>query len=265
MQKNLPYQNGIISYRKIGVGIPVILIHGFGEDSHVWDAQIHFLEKHCQLIVPDLPGTGKSDLLAGNDIKIVDYADAIFAILQAEGIASCIMLGHSMGGYITLAFAEKHAQFLNAFGLIHSTAFADSIEKKQTRLKGIELMENYGASAFLKNTIPNLFANVYKELHANQVTQFIHNSSSIPTKTCQQYFQAMMNRPDNTSVLTGNPLPILFVLGTDDIAAPLSDLQLQIDLPLTSTIHILDHVGHMSMMESTNNLNDYLLKFITNT
>ena len=201
--------------------------------------------------------------MEGNKVSISDYAEAILSILQAEGIQTCIMLGHSMGGYITLAFAEKYAPYLSAFGLINSTAFADSPEKKQTRLKGIDLMEQYGAAPFLKNTIPNLFANQYKESNPDQVMEFIHASSSIATKTCQQYFQAMMNRPDRTEILKSNHLPILFVLGTDDIAAPLIDLQLQIHLPLKPTIHILEKVGHMTMMEATDQLNEYLLDFIS--
>jgi pimeloyl-ACP methyl ester carboxylesterase len=262
MQKTIPYQNGILSYRKMGIGKPILLIHGFGEDSSIWNEQISFLEQYCQLIVPDLPGTGKSSLLAGNEVGITNYADTILSILQAEEIQSCMIFGHSMGGYITLDFAEKYTNHISAFGLINSTAFADSTEKKQSRLKGIELMEDYGASPFLKNTIPNLFANQYKASNPDQVTQFIKASAGINTKTCQQYYQAMMNRANKTDLLKGNPLPILFVLGTEDIAAPLSDLMLQIHFPLKASVHILDHVGHMSMMEATEKLNEYLLDFI---
>ena len=134
MQKFFIYQTATISYSVQGKGKPVVLLHGFGEDSSIWDQQVLFLKEHCLLIVPDLPGSGKSDLLKlkvePDPISIDDYADCIYSLLQHEAIPFCIMLGHSMGGYITLAFAEKYPLLLEGFGLIHSTAYADSEEKK---------------------------------------------------------------------------------------------------------------------------------------
>ncbi len=76
--------------------------------------------------------------------------NCIIAILKEENIKRCTILGHSMGGYITLALAENHPEILSAFGFIHSTAFADSEEKKQNRLRGIEMIENYGGYTFIK-------------------------------------------------------------------------------------------------------------------
>lgn len=116
----------------------MVLLHGFGEDSQIWNTQVSFLQEHCQLLVPDLPGSGKSLLLtnknnASNVVSIEDYADVIAALLAAEKITSSIMLGHSMGGYITLAFAEKYPDKLQSFGLVHSTAFADNEEKSHAR------------------------------------------------------------------------------------------------------------------------------------
>jgi len=72
----------------------------------------------------------------------------------------------------------------------------------------------------------------------------------------------MMNRTDKTKVLKSNPLPVLFVIGSEDVAAPLSDLQQQIHMPVCSYIHILDGIGHMSMLEAPDLLNEYLVKFI---
>ena len=272
MQKTFTYQNKHITYRKVGNGKTVVLIHGFGEDSHIFDQQINFLQTHCSLIIPDLPGTGDSELLDGeknntNDhqsmvISITDYADCIYALLQEEKISSCTMLGHSMGGYITLAFAEKYSHLLSGFGLIHSTAFADTPEKKVNRQRGIDLMEKYGAFSFLKNSIPNLFSQLSKEAFPDKIESLVQASNQFSTKACQQYYLAMMNRPDRTHVLKGNALPILFVIGTEDVAAPLNDLRQQIDLPLCSYIHILENTGHMSMLEATELLNNYLLEFI---
>ncbi|MBY0481413.1 MAG: alpha/beta hydrolase [Chitinophagaceae bacterium] len=270
MQKIFSYRSSNISYRIIGKGNPVVLIHGFGEDSRIWDRQIDFLQTHCLLVVPDLPGSGNSTLLSPIDssddenkaITITDYAELIDALLIHENIANCCMLGHSMGGYITLAYAEKYPSKLHSFGLVHSTAFADTPEKKENRLKGIALMEQYGAAPFLKNTIPNLFGAQYKKTHPEMVAKLIEESSTFNTQACQQYYRAMMLRTDKTNVLRGNHLPVLFVIGTEDIAAPLNDLLPQVHLPAIAYIHILEGAGHMGMWEASEKLNQYLLDFI---
>ncbi len=270
MQKTFQYKGASIGYRIEGKGTAVVLIHGFGEDSNIFNEQINFLKEHCLLIVPDLPGSGKSELLVlpetGNmqqaTVSIDDYANCIKAMLEQENVSSCMMFGHSMGGYITLAFAEMYSTQLTAFGLVHSTAFADTDEKKINRKRGIEIIGKYGAYPFLKNTIPNLFGKKFKEDFPEKIELLIEASKQFTNEACQQYYAAMMNRPDKTNVLKGNLLPVLFVIGTEDVAAPMNDVLQQTHLPDCSYIHVLENVGHMSMWEATSELNTYLLNFI---
>src|SRR5215210_649891 len=134
---------------------PVILVHGFGEDHSVWDQQARHLEKNCRLIVPDLPGSGKAKL---GDVSMEGMADHLKNILEEQSVSSCIMIGHSMGGYVTLAFAEKYPEMLAGFGLFHSSAYADSEEKKATRRKAIDFIRKNGTKEFLKTSVPNLIA-----------------------------------------------------------------------------------------------------------
>jgi pimeloyl-ACP methyl ester carboxylesterase len=262
MLKTFTYLSASISYRKIGQGRPMILLHGFGEDGHIWDEQVLFLKDDCLLIIPDLPGSGASSLLTGETISIDDYADCIYALLQQENIAECTMIGHSMGGYITLAFAEKYPSLLSGFGLVHSTAFADSEEKKLTRQKGIDFMEKNGGYAFLKTSIPNLFAPRFKENHPEKVDALIEASARFSTEALQQYYRAMMLRPERTAVLKSNPLPVFFVMGNKDSAVPIIDVLQQVNLPNISYIHVLADVGHMGMWEEPGLLNRFLLDFI---
>ena len=167
-----------------------------------------------------------------------------------------------MGGYITLAFAEKYPLQLSGFGLVHSTAFADSSEKKQNRLKGIEFIEQYGGFAFLKAGIPNLFGAAFKANHPEKVARLISASAQFSKAALQQYYRIMMLRPDRTAVLKSNPLPVLFVMGTEDSAAPMNDVLQQVHLPNKSYIHVLTGVGHMGMWEDADTLNRFLLDFI---
>jgi pimeloyl-ACP methyl ester carboxylesterase len=279
MQKSFLYQNTSISYSIEGKGKPVVLLHGFGEDSSVWKYQAEFLKEHCLLIVPDLPGAGKSEQLGVRSresgvanprlqtpnsklVSIEDYAACIHSLLQHENISSCTMLGHSMGGYITLAFAEKYPSFLNGFGLVHSTAYADSEEKKQSREKGIAFMEQYGAYPFLKNTIPNLFSKRFKESNPEKVAELIEAGKNFSKEALQQYYRAMMLRPDRSLTLTSSPVPVLFVMGTEDMAAPMEDMIKQAALPYISYIYVLQNTGHIGMWEAPEKLNPNLLFFI---
>ncbi len=282
MQKNCTWSGGTIAYTIYGEGVPVILLHGFGEDSSIWNRQVDFLQQHCKLIVPDLPGTDSSQWIdvngqwsmvnrAVNSLTIdhsplppsIDHlADSIYELLLQENISSCYLLGHSMGGYITLALAEKYPTLLKGFGLIHSTAFADSEEKKKNRIRGIEMMEQYGGHSFLRTTIPNLFGEKFKETDSTAINQLIEQAKTFSTVSLQAYYYAMMKRPDRSHVLKSNPLPVLFVMGTEDVAAPLNDVLQQSHLPLISYIHILDGNGHMGMWESTDRMNQLLLSFI---
>jgi pimeloyl-ACP methyl ester carboxylesterase len=272
--KVFDYKQSSISYTIIGKGNPVVLLHGFGETSTIYTKQINFLKEHCLLIIPDLPGSGKSTMLKRSEetnnkklsvkypASINDYADCIAALLTHENIATCTLLGHSMGGYITMAFAERHAHKLNAFGLIHSTAFEDNEQKKENRIKGINMIREYGGYAFLKSIIPNLFGEKFKHTHAAQINDLIEEAKQFNDDALQQYYFAMHNRPNRAAVLQNTTLPVLFIAGTEDIVAPINDVLAQASMPQQSFIHILENVGHMGMWEATDKVNEYLLQFI---
>lgn len=252
-----------LQYNKYGAGFPVILLHGFGEDSTIWNHQIIFLSSYCQLIVPNLQGTGSSPLMQDKfTLSIEAMADDIKQLLDDENINQCIVLGHSMGGYIALAFAEKYPQYLKGFGLIHSTAYADNEEKKKNRLKSIDIIEEYGGYSFLKNTIPNLFSVKFKFNNEESVEELIQKSKDFSNTSLQAYCHAMMTRPDRTYVLSHSKVPMLLIAGTEDIAAPLKDLKEQSILSNLIDFHILERVGHMGMWEAPQEINQLVLTFI---
>ncbi|MEJ7682263.1 MAG: alpha/beta hydrolase [Segetibacter sp.] len=262
MEKKFQYLDTEIFYKVTGNGQPVVLLHGFAEDSNIWNEQVNFLQEHCLLIILDLTGSGKSEMLQKNKVTIEDYAASVNAVLINENIDKCILLGHSMGGYIALAFAEIYAEKLQAFGLVHSSAFADNEEKISSRKKGIKMMEEYGVLPFLKNTTPNLFSENYKKQHPERVSDLIEQGKNFSKDALIQYYEAMMNRSDRTEVLRKSNMPVLFIIGFEDKAAPLADLLHQVHLPKVSYIHIVEGCGHMSMWEKTDELNNYLLEFI---
>ena len=225
----------------------VVLIHGFAENNQVWEQQQHFLSEQFYVISPDLPGSGQTPLTEA--LSIESMAEYVHAALQEDGIEKAVIIGHSMGGYVALAMAEKYPAMVKGLGLFHSTAAPDSEEKKEGRLKSINIIEQYGADAFIKQALPNMFSPVYKKQHPEQVEAYVSMGLQCPQESLIAYYRAMINRPDRTAILSSLQVPVLFVIGKDDTAIPLKGVLSQVSLPHTSSIHIFDHTGHMGMWE----------------
>ena len=260
VEKPLLYQNKKILYRSIGSGDPVMLVHGFGEDGKVWNKQVEHLKKKYHLIVPDLPGSGKSEMIA--DMSMEGLGEVLHTIIHEENIDKCTVIGHSMGGYITLALVESYWNHVNAFALFHSSAFADSEEKKETRKKGIEFIKQHGPFEFLKTATPNLFSPNSKETVPGSITKFIESLKDFTTPALIAYYNAMMARPDRTHILKNTKNPVLFIAGEHDNAVPLADILKQCHLPEKSYFHVLKNSGHMGMMEETETANRILEDFL---
>jgi pimeloyl-ACP methyl ester carboxylesterase len=260
MNKEILYQHKKIFYRSFGKGKAVMLVHGFGEDGNVWNKQVEYLKENFFLIVPDLPGSGQSEMIS--DMSLEGMMEVLHVIIHQENIDTCTMIGHSMGGYITLAFAQNYRNHLDAFGLLHSSAYADSEEKKITRNKGIDFIKQHGAFEFLKASIPNLFSENFKKEYPDLVKEFINAQSGFSAEALIEYYQAMMERPDRSKILTDAKVPVLFVAGEQDAAIPFPDSLKQSHLPETCFFHILKSSGHMGMLEETQNVNFIIEKFL---
>lgn len=262
--KALDYSGKEIVYRSIGEGPLVVLLHGFGEEGSVWKGQYSIFPHH-QLLVPDLPGSGRSEAI--DDMSMEGLAGAVKAVIDAEGgdSAKVTVIGHSMGGYITLAFAAKYPDRLHSFGLFHSTAFADSEEKKEARRKGIRFIEEYGAMEFLKTSTPNLYAPQTREQHPEWIAEHLEAVHNFRAESLVSYYTAMIQRPDRTAVLKESQVPVLFVIGRYDAAVPLQDSLQQAHLPAIAYIHLLEHSGHMGMREEQNETNQILSQFVNAT
>ncbi|HRF25910.1 MAG TPA: alpha/beta hydrolase [Ferruginibacter sp.] len=260
--KSIQFRGTNIVYKVQGYGVPVLLLHGFGEDSGIWDRQLPILESTCHLIIPDLPGSGSSGLLAG-EVGIEDYAECIREVLREESIQSCSMIGHSMGGYITLAFVEKYPELLTSWGLFHSTAYADSDDKKNARRKSIDFILQHGSGAFLDTAIPGLFYDQAKN-HEDINRLISRGSTGFKPEALVQYYEAMIRRQDRTNILREASVPVLWILGQHDQAVPFAQGLQQSYLAPQSEVHILRETAHMGMLEQTGLTNEILAIFLHN-
>jgi pimeloyl-ACP methyl ester carboxylesterase len=247
-------------YRKAGKGMAVILVHGFAEDSQAWALQQEFLQQYFTIIVPDLPGSGHSTA-SSTDWSMEMFAYGIHLILQEEQIPAAVLIGHSMGGYIALAFAEKYPQQLLGLGLFHSTAAPDSEERKNIRRRGIEFIKEHGAAKFLEQATPNLFAEETRNNNTALVQQITERYAGFNAQSLIGYYEAMIRRPDRTAVLQNVPNPVLFVIGQYDATIPPDQVLPQTYLPSFSFVEILNHSGHMGMLEETARANQLLYRY----
>ena len=240
------------SYRISGDGNPVMFLHGFGESGDVWDLQVRDLSEKFRCIAPDLPGTGLSaSAIAALPVKSLEaLAFKVKAIAEQEKLNKFTLLGHSMGGYITLAFAENFPGLLNGFGLVHSSAYADSEEKITNRKRSIKFIREQGAPKFLEQMIPSLYGEKFKAANKDIVDGHLAAALSFDAEVLIAYYEMMINRPDRTGVLSRAQNPVLFIMGTEDKAVNLSDSLAQCYLPAESHIEILEASGHMGMKEN---------------
>ncbi|MFM7358898.1 MAG: alpha/beta fold hydrolase [Sediminibacterium sp.] len=269
INKEFIYEGSTLAYRKTGQGPCVLLLHGFGEDGTVFNSIIDQLEQHASILIPDIPGSGKSDLPKASSFTIDSLAHAMKAMLDQEQVSSCIILGHSMGGYIALAMAEFYPQLLRGMGLIHSTAYADSAERIKKREQAMALIKTNGAIAFLRLSLPGLFALKFRENHPEIIKNLIGSSQSFSAEALIGYYRAMILRPDRTHILKNLSFPALLVIGDQDELIPAQDVLLQSSLLQQPVLRRIAKAGHMSMLETPDELlaiiRDYILSVSATT
>jgi pimeloyl-ACP methyl ester carboxylesterase len=270
-EKEITHKGKKIFYKSIGEGPVVVLLHGVPFDGSLWNNQISALNSF-HLIIPDLPGSGRSEMIG--DMSVEGMAECVKEIIVHETASlffksgephSVVLIGHSMGGYIALALAEKYPELLNGLGLFHSTAYADSEERKQTRKKIIEGIQQNGAGEFIRTSVPNLFSAVTKEKNPGLIEKQINYSNKFSAEAIVSYQTAMMQRPERTTVLKNSRIPVLFILGKYDNAVPLKDGLEQCSLPDLAYIHILENAGHVGMNEEPIESNIILANYLKNT
>lgn len=250
----------MLHYDIFGEGQPLLLVHGFGEDHRIWNQTVEALKKSARIIVPHLPGTGRS--AAETTLSMESMANDLLAIADQEKLDRFVLAGHSMGGYTSLALAEKASGRLRGLVLCHSTAFPDSEEKKQARLKSIDFLDTHGTAAYLSTTTANLFAPGNREKMAAVINELATSNAYIGKATMIAFLRAMMNRPDRRAVLETSPCPVLFLLGLHDQAVSYEQSLKLVHLPRLSYIHVLRESGHMGMLEEPEKTNQYLKEFL---
>lgn len=243
--------NSDLSFFDEGKGSPLLLLHGFCGSKRYWEKIIPELSKNHRVIAPDLPGHGESSM-RNKRYSIEEIAGEVKELLAYLEIEKITLFGHSLGGYITLAFAEKYADQLNAFSLIHSTAFPDSEEAKEGRVANVEKVRENGIKELIDGLVPKLFSplNAEKNIKDIETTKEIGYGTS--AKGVINALLAMKERPDRNSVLENTSLPVLLIAGEKDQIIP-AEKTFSVSKDNIKEVTIKDS-GHMSMYENPDEL-----------
>lgn len=234
-----------LNYRELGNGPVVLLIHGFPMNQHVWDDFAEKLSESYQVVTIDLPGFGKSAPLA-KGFTLEDVAREVLGLIHAKKYQHPIIIGHSLGGYVTLAMAEQEPGLASGICLFHSTALADSQEKKASRDKVLEFIARQGVEAFTSNFVGQL----YSDPQHSSITKVKKIAVESSRETVEGYTRAMRDRKDRTHVVRSFHRPLLLLGGENDQGIPPDTLRQQASLNPNAEAVILPEVAHMGMFEA---------------
>lgn len=251
-----------LAYLHEGEGIPVVLLHGFCERKEIWKHLVPSLASESNVIAVDLPGFGENKAIDA-DISIDYAAELVEAFLKSMNVRQAIVIGHSLGGYIALALADQFPQRISGLCLFHSTAKADSDEKKSTRDKTAAFLKENGMEPFAQNFVPSLFAKDNHQKLAVQMNEVKQMVIQTPVETAIAYTKAMRNRPERLGVLQQAEYPCLFIAGKEDQAVPYEDSVDQSQLPKRyAKLISLEPCAHMGMYEQETVSLEALLEFV---
>ncbi|WP_141502000.1 alpha/beta fold hydrolase [Paenibacillus luteus] len=264
MEKQRIHVNGIdLGYEECGSsqGSAIVLLHGFCGSSQYWQKICPMLGDQYRVIIPDLRGHGESSAPEGTYTMDI-MADDIAALLEALEIEKVVMFGHSLGGYVTAAFADKYPDKLAGFALIHSTALPDTETAKEKRADDIAEIREKGVSKYLYGIIPNLFTDEKLGEMRNEVNDMIGVGQQMEAGAVISTLKGMMHRPDRSHVLAKAKFPVLLVAGAEDGVIKPDDTFTVTNLNQPETTykypHILEttfeDVGHMSLVEVSDQL-----------
>ena len=255
--KQILFKNTTISYTDQGKGTAIVLLHGFLENKSMWDFYVPELAKKNRVISIDLLGHGATECL-GYVHTMEDNADVVHAVLSELRIRKAIFVGHSMGGYVALAFAELYPDTVKGLVLLNSTAKADSTERKKNRDRAIKAVKQSFVN-FISLSIANLFSESNRERLATVIEKVKTEALQTPLQGIVASLEGMKIRQDREVILHLTPYPKLLILGEKDPVLNYEETKEQIENTTVKLVTFPD--GHMSHIENQDQLLIELLAF----
>ena len=248
MNDYLAFKGHRVNYSSQGNGPTLILLHGFLESLEIWDNFASALSGDFTVVRIDFPGHGKSDTVA--EVHTMELmAESVKAVLDHLGIGSCVIAGHSIGGYVSLAFAEKYPDITKGLVLFHSQAAPDSAEARENRNRTINIVKK-NRSGFIRQFIPELFDQRNVEQYSLQIENLIRIASEVKNEGIIAALEGMKERKGWLDFLAHTEILVLFIAGKQDSKIPSNQVMAQAIIPAHSEVLLLENIGHMGFIEA---------------
>ena len=232
-----------LAYSRRGNGPPLVLLHGFPLDHHLWDDVAPLLEDTFDLIIPDLRGFGESETV-NTPYTMDEFASDIAGLLNQLGIQKAAIAGHSMGGYVALAFARLYPERVRGLALVSSQAPADVPERKEGRYKSAADVETNGIHSVVETMTPKFTAVPRLQALARESMEKQQPAAYIGA------LKAMAERADSTPLLDTFGFPVVIVHGNADGLIPVDRArEIRDAIPGSHYVELKD-VGHVPMLEA---------------
>jgi len=237
-----------VVYYDRGEGACIVLLHGYLETAEIWTGFADQFFKEFRILTLDLPGHGQSGIW-GKVHSMDDLAGSVHTILKAENIDKTFLVGHSMGGYVAMAFAELFPEKLSGYALLHSTCFADTEEKKRNRDREISLVLCKKKRQIINVNIPKGFSDSNIEPMKSEVDRARQLAMSNPDQGIMAILNGMKDRSDRTHILKDPSIPLLIIEGMKDNYIPVDVYEKLITLAPHASVLKLEKSGHMGFLE----------------
>jgi pimeloyl-ACP methyl ester carboxylesterase len=248
MKYYILFNGGKIYYSDSGTGSPVILLHGYLESSEVWAGFARKLSESYRVISVDLPGHGLSAIYG--DCHSTEFmADAVKTLLDCLGIKKAFLTGHSLGGYVALAFVELFPEYLSGYCLFHSHPFADTPETIQKREREIKIVQSGKKYLMYPENVSMMFATRNLEKFRNALQNSKDIASRIRDEGIIAALNGMMVRPDRVSVMEKGTVSCLWILGKHDNYIQFDAIHKRVKLPANARLAVLENSGHLGFIE----------------
>lgn len=238
----------------------VVLLHGFLQTLDVWSSYTLSFMRSKHVITIDLPGHGYSS--TWSDVHTMDFmARAVKAVLDHAQVENCVMVGHSMGGYVALAFAEQFPFMLRGLALVNSHAMADDEQKRISRDEVCRQV-HLNRAGFIVDFITNLFDDTKRQPMAQDIKELRDQCLENREDGIIAAQRGMKVRTSRVRTLASLNVPVLFVYGKNDKRIPLELGLSQATVPRRAEVLLLENVAHMSFLEDREFVKRRLFDFV---
>jgi pimeloyl-ACP methyl ester carboxylesterase len=252
------FRNTKVRYSDTGKGRAIVLVHGFPESMEIWTEFSEALAKHFRVIAIDLPGFGETPYI-GYSHSMDLMAECVKAVMDDIGYRKYAVVGHSMGGYVALAFADLFPKNTAGICLFHSSALPDSEEKKKDRVRATEIVKK-DQRHFVSELVNKLFAPANVPEYGERIAQLKEIGNNTPSQGIINALLGMKDRPDRQHVLKKADYPVQFIIGRDDQVMPFQVLFDQTKLSPKINALVVENCGHMGFYEAKERTQKAVLK-----